>query len=198
MPARRSRNPPSDRTEEYALGLEPHRSAYGGARCAQIAAIPVQRGEGFNRQRSGCRAHPLGSTVSIDKSDDTPGFMLVCATPEDSTMVGTCKIAAISGRGYRRLQPARGRGRGSDAVAAAGAAQRSDRSHHRRPSRPHRQAHRRRHSHRVPQRRRRGALRDRSAERHGRAQRRSAARASASSSGSAFISATWSRKATAI
>ena len=63
------------------------------------------------------------------------------------------------GRGHRRLQPARRRRRGSHLVAAAGAARRSDRSGDRRPSRAHRQAHRRRGAGRVPQRGRRGALR---------------------------------------
>ena len=71
-----------------------------------------------------------------------------------------------------RLQPARRRGRGSHLVAAAGAAQRSDRSRHRRASRAHRQADRRRQPDRVPQRGRRGALRHRGAERPDRAQRR--------------------------
>ena len=49
--------------------------------------------------------------------------------------------------------------------------------------------------HRVPQRRRRGALRDRSADRHGRAQCRRVRPTSASSSASASIWATWSRRA---
>ena len=61
--------------------------------------------------------------------------------------------------------------------AAAGAAQRSDRSRHRRPPWAQRQANRRRQSDRISQRGRRRALRDRDAERHGRAQRRPAARA---------------------
>ena len=91
-------------------------------------------------------------------------------------MSETRKLAAILVAdvvGYSRLA---GRRRGSHARAASGAAQRSDRSRHRRPSRPDRQAHRRRQHHRVPQRRRRGALRDRGPKRHGRAQCRRAAR----------------------
>ena len=89
----------------------------------------------------------------------------------------TRKLAAILVAdvvGYSRLA-----GADEDRTLARlrGAAQRSDRSRHRRASRAHRQAHRRRQPHRVPQRGRRGALRDRSAERHGRAQRRRAARA---------------------
>ena len=83
----------------------------------------------------------------------------------------TRKIAAILVAdvvGYSRLA-----GADEDRTLARlrGAAQRSDRSRHRRASRAHRQAHRRRQPHRVPQRGRRGALRDRGAERHGRAQR---------------------------
>ena len=92
-------------------------------------------------------------------------------------MSETRKIAAILVAdvvGYSRLA-----GTDEDRTLSRlrGAAQRSDRSRHRRASGAHRQAHRRRHSYRVPQRGRRRALRDRSAERHGRAQRRSAARA---------------------
>ena len=69
------------------------------------------------------------------------------------------------GRGRRRLQPARGSGRGSHAGAASGL--RSDLIDPAIavPSRARGQAHRRRHPHRVSQRGRRGALRDRSAER---------------------------------
>ena len=51
--------------------------------------------------------------------------------------------------------------------------------------------------HRVSQRGRRGALRNRGADRYGRAQRWGARPTSASSFGSAFILATWSRRATA-
>ena len=81
-------------------------------------------------------------------------------------MSETRKIAAILVARCGRLSAGiDGRGRGSHAVAAARAAQRSDRSRHRRASRAHRQAHRRRSARRVPQRGRRGALRDRSAER---------------------------------
>ena len=79
------------------------------------------------------------------------------------------------GHGYRRIQPARGSGRGSHPGATQGAAQRSDRSDHRRASWSRRQAHRGRQPHRVPQRCRRGALRHRGAERPHRAQRRPAA-----------------------
>ena len=74
-------------------------------------------------------------------------------------------------RRRRRLQPARGSGRGSHAGAASRAAQRPHRPDDRGPPRPRLQAHRRRAHRRVPQRGRRGALRDRNAERHGRAQR---------------------------
>ena len=80
-------------------------------------------------------------------------------------MSETRKIAAILVAdvvGYSRLA---GADEDRTLVAAAGAAQRSDRSRHRRASRAHRQAHRRRQPHRVPQRGRRGALRDRGAER---------------------------------
>ena len=80
-------------------------------------------------------------------------------------MSETRKIAAILVAdvvGYSRLA-----GTDEDRTLARlrGAPQRSDRPHHRRASRPHRQAHRRRQHHRVPQRGRRGALRDRGAER---------------------------------
>ena len=81
------------------------------------------------------------------------------------------------GRRCRRVQPARGSGRGSHALAPSGLEERPDRPRHRRPSWTDRQAHRRRQPHRVPQRGRRGALRDRSAERPHRAQCRRAARA---------------------
>ena len=90
-------------------------------------------------------------------------------------MSETRKIAAILVAdvvGYSRLA---GADEDRTLVAAAGAAQRSDRSRHRRASRAHRQAHRRRQPHRVPQRGRRRALRDRSAARPDRAQRRPAA-----------------------
>ena len=79
-------------------------------------------------------------------------------------MSETRKLAAILVAdvvGYSRLA-----GADEDRTLARlqGAAQRPDRSDHRRPSRPHRQAHRRRHHHRVPQRGRRRALRHRSAD----------------------------------
>ena len=90
-------------------------------------------------------------------------------------MSETRKIAAILVAdivGYSRLA-----GADEDRILARlqGAAQRPDRSDHRRASWSRRQAHRRRQPHRVPQRGRRGALRDRGAERPHRAQRRPAA-----------------------
>ena len=108
--------------------------------------------------------------------------------PEGRAMSETRKLAAILVADVVGYSPARWSGRGSHSGAAAGAAQRPDRSDHRRPSRPGRQAHRRRQHRRVPQRGRRGALRNRSAERHGRAQRRACRRTGASSFGSAFTS----------
>ena len=52
--------------------------------------------------------------------------MLRCTAPEGAPWRDP-EDRGDSGRGYRRLQPARGSGRGSHAVAAPGAAQRSDR-----------------------------------------------------------------------
>ena len=88
----------------------------------------------------------------------------------------TRKLAAILCSdvvGYCRLA-----GADEDRILARLRALRSDLidPDHRRASRAHRQAHRRRLDHRVPQRRRRRALRHRSSERHGRAQRRRARR----------------------
>ena len=83
--------------------------------------------------------------------------MRTAGVPEG--MTETRKIAAILAAdvaGYSRLA-------GADEIARwrdSGSAQRPDRSGHRRPSRPHRQAHRGRHHHRVSQRCRCCALRD--------------------------------------
>ena len=92
-------------------------------------------------------------------------------------MSETRKIAAILVAdivGYSRLA---GADEDRTFVAAPGAAQRSDRSRHRRASWAHRQTHGRRQPHRIPQRGRRGALRHRSAEWPHRAQCGPAARA---------------------
>ena len=103
------------------------------------------------------------------------GFCASLAGGRGARMSETRKLAAILVAdvvGYSRLA-----GADEDRILARLRALRSDLidPDHRRPSRPHRQAHRRRRPHRVPQRRRRGALRDRSAERPDRAQRRRAA-----------------------
>ena len=75
------------------------------------------------------------------------------------------------GRGCRRIQPPRRRGRGSHAIAASGAPQRSDRSRDCRESWTSREAHRRWCPRGVPQRSRLGALCHRGAIWNDRAQR---------------------------
>ena len=125
----------------------------------------------------------LGARTSA-RARARPVIMIASGKSRGAAHGGNAEDRCDPGRRCRRLQPARRRGRGGNAGAAAGAAQRSDRSRDRRASWTRRQAHRRRRSHRVSQRRRRGALRDRSAERHGRAQRRACRR----SGGSSFAS----------
>ena len=92
-------------------------------------------------------------------------------------MAETRKLAAILAAdvvGYSRLA-----GADEDRTLARlrGAAERSDRSRHRRASRPRSEADGRRRPHRVQKRRGCRALRHRGAERYGRAQRRASARA---------------------
>src|SRR5271166_1833470 len=92
-------------------------------------------------------------------------FVLFCVMPRGCAMGGTRKIAAILVAdivGYSRLA---GTDEDRTLSRAAGAAQRSDRSRHRRPSWANRQANWGWKPHRVPQRGRRRALRHRSADR---------------------------------
>ena len=105
------------------------------------------------------------------------------------------KTRSDPGRRCRRLQPADRRGRGPHVGAAAGLAQRSHRSDDLRPQRPHRQAHRRRRDRRISQRRRRGAMRPRDFRMAWSSATPGCRKIVASTSGSAFIWATWSRRA---
>ncbi len=169
---------------------------------AQIAAIPGRGPTGHQSDPSPPFEYWLAASIgSMAPQHITSALTGFCAMPHDVRRVRherDPENCGDPGCRCRRLQPARGSGRRSNLVAAARVAQRSDRSRDRRASWAHRQAHRRRQPHRVPQRRRRGALRGRNSARPDRAQRRHCRPTAASNFASAFISATSSRRATAI
>jgi hypothetical protein len=139
---------------------------------AQIAVIGRQSTERVEPTQT--RSLSIGAGgLRLDRTQHKPAaFAGFCAMPHHRRRVrderdpqNCCDL----GGGRGRLQSARWGGRGPHPGASSGAAQRSDRPRHRRPSRTYRQTDRRRLDYRIPQRRRCRALRHRSAARHGRA-----------------------------